>query len=422
MADEKFSVSGVKGRMTTIQSYFNEFASTLDGINGFIQANVNASLGSSAFGELGGKLLAIWDHNAATFGDFNRNFDEWAQVVAIIAANNSTFAVDASATYRDTAGSLAGVKEAREIVAKNNGMSNIASHSNYGGLNDDAKRVIDDAYRIQSMQVTENNVYGGRTVAFVNALGALTEIFYDADGTIIGKKVTDKDGKEKFYDGKNTEIPKLPTPQEVEKEKEDAKKKAAEEEEEKKKKEEEEKNKTLTRQEFTDEIFDAGRSQTGVPYDSMRYGPEGSDVEGFGCAMFVSYCYNQVLFNGVSGQNSDSEGFYGSCMNYWGNVTKDGFDAHNKGFVEVSAEDALPTDIVCFVEKGKTGDYYGEASNCFHVGLYEGDGKMMHSSKFVTNGVGECKIDDYLAVRGKDCAVKYLRYVGPGVEAVENNN
>ena len=73
MADEKFSVVNVKSKMTTIEGYFADFADTLNSINGFVQANVNAGLGSSAFGDLGGKLLAVWDHNASTFSDFHRN-------------------------------------------------------------------------------------------------------------------------------------------------------------------------------------------------------------------------------------------------------------------------------------------------------------------------------------------------------------
>ena len=429
MADEKFSVGNVKSKMTVIESYFADFAETLNGINGFVQANVNASLSSSAFGNLGGKLLAIWDHNASTFSDFHRNFDEWAQVVAIIAANNNSFVVDALATYRDTAGSLDGVKEARDFISGNNGMHNMAAASNYGTLGDDAKRVLDGAVKVQTFMVNDNNIYGGHTYQYEDSAGNKIEEYYDNEGLLVGKKVVDAEGKETFVDKDGKEVTKLPTPSEyndAKKAEEEAKKKA-EEEEKKKKEEEEAAKKDLTHDEFVDSLFDAGKSQFGMPYNSMHYGPDGSDEEGFGCAMFVSYCYNETLFDGVSGQDSSTTGFYGSCMNYWGNVTNDNFDAHNQGFVEVSAEDAQPGDVVCFVEKGSSGDYHGEASNCFHVGLYEGDGKMMHSSKYVTNGVGECEIDDYVDAKKsnsskKEFEVFYLHYVGPGVEGSENSN
>ncbi len=160
------------------------------------------------------------------------------------------------------------------------------------------------------------------------------------------------------------------------------------------------------------QLIEAGRTQIGSPYNSMHYGPEEGDGEGFGCAMFVSYCYNQVLFNGASAQEKGNGGFYGSCMNYWGNVTKDNYDAYNKGFIEVDASEAKPGDIVCFVNKKDTAGLHSAANNCYHVGLYLGDGNMIHSSKFVTNGVGECSIESYLNARNNGRGVRYLHYVG----------
>ena len=110
--DEKFRLEGVKFKMGVIEQYFADFASTLDDINAFVETNVNASLESAAYGDLGGKLINIWDYNASTFQDFHENFDNWAQVVAVIAANNSEFTVEAQAAYRDNAGTLDGVQEA----------------------------------------------------------------------------------------------------------------------------------------------------------------------------------------------------------------------------------------------------------------------------------------------------------------------
>ena len=121
-------------------------------------------------------------------------------------------------------------------------------------------------------------------------------------------------------------------------------------------------------------VLSAAESQKGTPYWSMHYGPDG---EGFGCAMFVSYCYNQALFNGVSGQEMDTPGFYGSTYEYWGNVTNDGYDAHNKGFVEVSAEEAKPGDVVAYTEGS---DPYSSFSACSHVALYIGDGNIIGSA------------------------------------------
>lgn len=172
---------------------------------------------------------------------------------------------------------------------------------------------------------------------------------------------------------------------------------------------------TINQGELTDEqvqkLMEIAKSQIGVPYNSMNYGPKEDGSKGFGCAMFVSYVYNNLLFGGVSGQNDTSSGFYGSCKNYWGNATNDNFNAHNKGFVEVSLKDAKPGDVICFVDTDGKGTGHDSASSCYHVGIYEGDGKMIHSST-TTNGVGEIDIDKYLKKRGRGNEYYILHYVG----------
>ena len=193
--DEKFNVGGVKSKMGVIEGYFSDFATTLSDINAFVQTNVNASLESAAFGDLGGRLLNIWDYNASTFNDFHENFDNWAQVVAIIAANNNQFAVDALATYRDNAGTLDGVKEAREYVAANNGVSN--SGSNYGTLSNAAKSIIDSSIAQGSHIPDVANIFGGKTVKKDDG----TIEYYDADGNLVSYY---KDGK--YYDKDGNEI------------------------------------------------------------------------------------------------------------------------------------------------------------------------------------------------------------------------
>ena len=153
-------------------------------------------------------------------------------------------------------------------------------------------------------------------------------------------------------------------------------------------------------------VLDAAEEQLGTPYHTMNYGPKGSGNDGFGCAMFVSYCYNQALFNGVSGQDWDTPGFYGSTYEYWGNVTNDGYDPHNKHFKEVSAEEAMPGDVVCYT----TGDDpYASVESCGHVALYVGDGNVIGSWGSGTSGPGviECPVEDQSLGGG----IHYLRYV-----------
>ena len=139
-----------------------------------------------------------------------------------------------------------------------------------------------------------------------------------------------------------------------------------------------------------EDLVAAARSQMGIPYCSMHYSPDG-DGCGFGCAMFVSYCYNQVLFGGVRGDfnrwSDPVKGFYGSTWEYWGNVTNDGYDAYNKTFVEVSQEEALPGDVVAYT---KGSDPYASHSACGHVGLYIGDNTIIDANIPV---VGERPVD-----------------------------
>ncbi len=157
--------------------------------------------------------------------------------------------------------------------------------------------------------------------------------------------------------------------------------------------------------ELGERLVSVARSQLGVSYHTMHYGPKGSGDEGFGCAMFVSYCYNQVFFGGVSGQSSNTKGFYGSTYEYWGNVTNDGYNPHNKKFVEVKPENAQAGDVIAYL---RGGNHYSSYSNCYHVGLYIGNGKMIDSSGSGTSGAGvtEHSID----INRSD--IHFLRYVG----------
>lgn len=158
-------------------------------------------------------------------------------------------------------------------------------------------------------------------------------------------------------------------------------------------------------------ILDVADSQLGVRYHTMNYGPKELGSTGFGCAMFVSYCYNQVLFNGARGDDESGEGFYGSCNDFWGNVTNDGYDPKNKGFVEVSAEEAKPGDVVCYTEGS---DPYASNDACEHVALYTGNGQIVgswgsgYSGPGVIRGDVESQADGYYGMRD----VHYLHYVG----------
>lgn len=155
-------------------------------------------------------------------------------------------------------------------------------------------------------------------------------------------------------------------------------------------------------------LVEAARSQLGVPYHTMHYGPKGSGYEGFGCAMFVSYCYNQVFFGGVSGQDYGTSGFYGSTYEYWGNVTNDGYNPHNKKFVEVSASEAQAGDVVAYIYQGS--NPYATIENCPHVALYIGNGRIIGSWGLGTSGPGVIEGD--VSSQADGTVPHYLHYVG----------
>lgn len=108
---ESFNIEGVKKEMNNIQHSFDEFAQKLSEINEYINENINKSESSAVFGELGAKLLNLWNYNSATFGDFYSNFESWSAVVSLITANNYEFTEETIAKYKDNGGTLEGYKD-----------------------------------------------------------------------------------------------------------------------------------------------------------------------------------------------------------------------------------------------------------------------------------------------------------------------
>ena len=214
--DELFNVQTVRYKMNNIEGYFAAFSETLNQINSFIETNVNASLASSAFGDLGGELLNIWNHNASTFEDFHANFDIWAEVVAVISANNNSFAVDAAATYRDNIGTLDGIKAARDFVYKSNGLENVSKTDGFSTLDTDAKDILNAAFGAKTLNIKTNNEYGGKTLCFTDASGKQIEVYYDDEGILVGRKI---DGT--YYDAKKQQVSSLPSAADYAKQKKD---------------------------------------------------------------------------------------------------------------------------------------------------------------------------------------------------------
>ena len=129
-------------------------------------------------------------------------------------------------------------------------------------------------------------------------------------------------------------------------------------------------------------LVEVAKTQLGVKYWSMHYGPKGSGEEGFGCAMFVAYCYNQVYFNGARGDfpldSQPHNAFYGATTLFWANVAP-GASHYNHGFVEVQPEEAIAGDVVAYIKSDAVNHPYSDRSNCNHVALYTGNGNIMEA-------------------------------------------
>lgn len=167
---------------------------------------------------------------------------------------------------------------------------------------------------------------------------------------------------------------------------------------------------------WRDALVKAAESQLGVGYWSLHYGPAGDPYgngEGFGCAMFVSYSYNNVFFGGARADEPGdgplyTDGCAGWTQAYWGNAMDDSRWGLNPGFHEVSADEVLPGDVVCFLDYA---DAYDAADFCYHVGMYCGRGRVIDSTD--SHGVAIRNIDlsdptlHYMSFSGSDVANRW---------------
>lgn len=112
-------------------------------------------------------------------------------------------------------------------------------------------------------------------------------------------------------------------------------------------------------------LIAAARTQLGVRYYSMHWGPKGSAIPGWGCAMFVAWCHRQVF----------GTDYYGSCWNFAGDAL--GSKTLNQGggqFRFVSASEAKPGDCVLYGAAGYDGR---DADDYGHIALYVGNGRVI---------------------------------------------
>ena len=211
---EKFNVEEVKNKMNTLETAFNALSDALSEANKIVNEEVNVGPESALFGELGTILLNTWNENASTFGDFHANFESWAQVVSVIAANNMSFTEETIKAYKDdgstltykddTTGERKTISSLREEKAQEqtiNYVKNNFPEDKYDITENDNALVIKDKngntvveYSMENGKITSTKWYdsdGNYSVITyeVGEDGKLKKnvTYYDANGNVIEK-------------------------------------------------------------------------------------------------------------------------------------------------------------------------------------------------------------------------------------------
>ena len=216
MADvtEKFNVEEVKNKMNTLETAFNALSDALSEANKIVNEEVNVGPESVLFGELGTILLNTWNENASTFGDFHANFESWAQVVSVIAANNMSFTEETIKAYKDDGSTLTYKDSAtgtRLTISSLREMKGYEQSVNYikGKFSDEKYDVTEG---VDSLFVKDKE--GNLVVEYIMQNGKITSTkWYDSDGnySVITYEVGE-DGKLKknvtYYDANGNVIEK----------------------------------------------------------------------------------------------------------------------------------------------------------------------------------------------------------------------
>ena len=200
--------------MNTLETAFNALSDALSEANKIVNEEVNVGPESALFGELGTILLNIWNENASTFGDFHANFESWAQVVSVIAANNMSFTEETIKAYKDDGSTLTYKDSAtgtRLTISSLREMKGYEQSVNYikGKFSDEKYDVTEG---VDSLFVKDKK--GNLVVEYTMENGKITSTkWYDSDGnySVITYEVGE-DGKLKknvtYYDANGNVIEK----------------------------------------------------------------------------------------------------------------------------------------------------------------------------------------------------------------------
>jgi len=162
---------------------------------------INNGIDSAIFGEVGETLLNTWNYNASTFSDFHNNFQNWTEVVSIIAKNNSDFVVSAESIYSSNSANLDGVAESRQNF-KENPAESVYYKNTYQSENQNSDEIeLDDGMElVENNQPSQSNnnvsvtYKSGDTVTINGTNYSYYSGYQKPDGTVI-HMVADNSGK-----------------------------------------------------------------------------------------------------------------------------------------------------------------------------------------------------------------------------------
>lgn len=99
---EVFNGEVVKGKWDTLNSDFQAVGDILSSINESFNISVNVGANSAFYGIFGTNLLKEWNDNAASFDDFQKNFENWSNIISLIMASNVEVTEEVISQYQTT--------------------------------------------------------------------------------------------------------------------------------------------------------------------------------------------------------------------------------------------------------------------------------------------------------------------------------
>jgi len=183
---ESSDIEGLKSGISALEKTFTEFGNTLKDINNYINENINVGPDSAVFGELGGRLLDRWNENAATFSDFQANFESWNQLIAVVASQQGEFTAETMAQYKDT-------------LASNKSTGSTLTSDSESGLSVQEMRDEKLEQSMVSSGTWKGTEGSGTVYEYYDADGHLVTVHKDKnDETVVKKEVRNinKDGSE----------------------------------------------------------------------------------------------------------------------------------------------------------------------------------------------------------------------------------